>query len=385
MVVVEALDVLRIGEVLEILHGVEPRAADVREHHVSLFSDEERAARRQLEIAGELRLLAGGLHAGVGPREPQRGAGGEFRAGKGVTHGLACRPDVAVDTAVVGADRERRGEAECGEHGIEDVGAKIAERTAAEVLPVAPRERVINVRCERPHWRATEPQIPVDALGHRAGGGRLKEARAFVAGDAQPRVDFLYLADHAVANEPRGEAIFDGRVNLVSHLGDDALLLRPEAQLAAFPHGVREGLFAVDVLAAPHRCDGSERVHVVGRGDDHGVHGVAEFFEHDAEVCEVRRARMVGVGLGKVRLIDVAERDELRLRVRSDAVQVAVTASIDADRGKLDAAVGIGGAQHGREAEGRASERGVLEKGAARGRHGNGVRGGVHGRKERRS
>ena len=200
------------------------------------------------------------------------------------------------------------------------MGAKIAECTAAEVLPVAPCERVINVRCERPQRRATEPQIPVDALGHRAGGGRLKKAGAFVARDAQPRVNLLHFTDHAVADEPRGQAIFDGRVNLVSHLGDDALLLRPEAQLAAFPHGVREGLFAVDVLAAPHRGDGSECVHVVGRGDGHGVHGVAEFFEHDAEVCEVRRARMVGVSRGKVRLIDVAERDELRLRVRSDAV-----------------------------------------------------------------
>ena len=106
--------------------------------------------------------------------------------------------------------------------------------------------------------------------------------------------------------------------------------------------------------------------HVVGDADGHGVDGVAEFFQHRAEVGEMRHARKLAVGLGEIAAVDIAQADKSHRRMLADIVQVAETLPGDADGGNLHAAVWARGAQDRGKAEDGTGDGRLLQKSAAR-------------------
>ena len=92
---------------------------------------------------------------------------------------------------------------------------------------------------------------------------------------------------------------------------DDAVFgARGVDHAAAFEHGQRQWLLAVDVFAGLAGVDGGQRVPVVGRGDGDGVD---VFAVEDAAVVAVAFAGVALVGdlledFGEVILVDVADR-----------------------------------------------------------------------------
>jgi len=97
-----------------------------------------------------------------------------------------------------------------------------------------------------------------------------------------------------IANLARPDNLASGpmplvRVALVSHLSGNFVLEGRFGQQAGFPRSPRQWFLNVDVLAAFHAPESHSGVHVVGRGDDHGVDVFAFLVQHLAEVDIVRR------------------------------------------------------------------------------------------------
>ena len=241
------------------------------EQHDAFFADEDRAGRRERLAGGHAREREVGQASAVIPGDLDRVALGVFRAGEGPFDGLLAAPGLRVGADAVGFDVDGIAELERGEDGVEQVAAEVAHGAATEVHPVAPLEGVIHVRRELARRRAAEPEVPVDAGGHGARGGRGAQAGVLVAGVRMPGVHGEDLADAAGLDELHAGPVFLGGVDLVAHLGAD---LRPgglQAQLAGFPDGVGEGLLAIDVLAETHGRHGRQGMHVVRGRDGDGV------------------------------------------------------------------------------------------------------------------
>src|SRR5262245_5796616 len=93
------------------------------------------------------------------------------------------------------------------------------------------------------------------------------------------------------------------------------VLARRLNHLAPFVYGAGDGLLDVNVLARLTGHHGLQRMPVVGRGDDHRVNVLA--VEHSTKIPVCINAFEFGVFDRKVyvRLEDVAERDNLRVRI----------------------------------------------------------------------
>jgi hypothetical protein len=145
-------------------------------------------------------------------------------------------------------------------------------------------------------------------------------------------VNLAHFADDAVVYEFHRGAIDRVRLDLISHLRDDALLFRDFAHTAGFEHCVRQRLLTENMLAKLHRRNGDGRVHVVGRGDDHGVE----------RVRLVKQPPKVGKLLGPGKLfdrpakmrggvIDIAQRGDFHARAGGDVQEVVLSLAAGAD------------------------------------------------------
>src|SRR4051812_16165521 len=98
------------------------------------------------------------MQSAIGPCNLQCFPRDEFVAGKHITDRLHRRPNVPVDPAVVRRHGERRFESQSSEYRIEKMTAEVAQGgPAAEILPIAPREGMVNARSIIPHGRAPDP------------------------------------------------------------------------------------------------------------------------------------------------------------------------------------------------------------------------------------
>ena len=122
------------------------------------------------------------------------------------------------------------------------------------------------------------------------------------------------------------------RVALRAHLRRHARRGRRLRHLPHFPDAARERLLAVHVLAELHRGDRHDGVVVIGRGDEHRV-DVLLGIEHAAPVAILPRVGVLRERLGRVLLVAVAERDDLRAR-RSGVPDVVGAAPARADDGE---------------------------------------------------
>ena len=126
---------------------------------------------------------------------------------------------------------------------------------------------------------------------------------------------------------------------LVAHLRGDPRLLGGFADLAAFPHGANERLFAVYVLALRQRPEGDREVHVVGRADHDGVDVLVHLVEHHAVVAESRNVREGVVTVGGAAVVGVAKRDELRVGRTRDGVDRVAAPAAHSDHGHIELVV----------------------------------------------
>ena len=121
------------------------------------FSDEERTSSRQIDAVRQLGEFTRRLQAAIVPCQRERWSIGEFGSWEQITDSLRPRPDFIIGAVVFSFDRHWRGQAESREDRIQNVTAKVAERSRTKCLPVAPFERMIDVGSERPLGRSADP------------------------------------------------------------------------------------------------------------------------------------------------------------------------------------------------------------------------------------
>ena len=150
--------------------------------------------------------------------------------------------------------------------------AKVAQQPGPKIQPVAPGPGVIG-RMIRAIGSRPEPEIPVKAGGNR----RCFRWAAFARGPAPeprrvPYLHFAHRTDLAVGEHLAHKPGAFGCLALVAALGGHFGPARRLGHLARFKDGIRERLFAINMLAPFQRRHGDDRMGVVRRGYHHGVH-----------------------------------------------------------------------------------------------------------------
>jgi hypothetical protein len=161
-------------------------------------------------------------------------------------------------------------------------------------------------------------------------------------------VDFVDRAEDAGLDQLDEPARPRVREALVAHLRRHFRRASCVGHPASLRHGVCEWLLAVHVLAEAHREERSRSVVVVGRRDGHGVDARAFLVEHLAVVLVPLRLREALVRLRGVRIVDVAERDDVLAGAVADVDRPFPP---DADAGDVELLVApeSSRAQHGGE------------------------------------
>ena len=159
------------------------------------------------------------------------------------------------------------------------VRGPVAELAGAELPPEMPLHPVAVVG---PVGGRAQPQVPVQARGT---GCSPWAAPAVGPAAAVPDVDFLDLAQRAVADQFQRPAERAAVGALVAHRRGDLVLAGQLAQGPRLVDRAGQRLFAEDVLAGLDGRGRDDRMGVVGRGDDHRV-DLLHLVEHLAEVVE---------------------------------------------------------------------------------------------------
>ena len=143
------------------------------------------------------------------------------------------------------------------------------------------------------------------------------------------------LPDRAGLDDLDHPPVILARVDLRAHLGRQLVVGRRLAHEPDLAHVVGQRLFAVQVLAQPHRAEARRGVDVVRRADDDGVDVIAHRVEHLAEVLELFRGldRLLLCGDGEVAGVDVADGDDV---LAGYAVHVLAATAGDADAGDVE-------------------------------------------------
>jgi hypothetical protein len=185
--------------------------------------------------------------------------------------------------------------------------------------------------------RGPQPHVPIQTGGRVARGRRADAVRRHVV-DAVG-LGHGHLADVAPAHAFRELAEMRTGTPVGAHLHHPLRFVCHPDHPAAFLQRVGEGLLDVDVLARPARVDGLEGVPVVRRGDEDRV---------DVLVVEKLAVVARGDGLARqfrgplrpMRLVDVADRHNIDVRVRQRGLDQLPAAVAHADETDPDAFVG---------------------------------------------
>ena len=208
--------------------------------------------------------------------------------------------------------------------------ADVAVAGVPEPVPVVFEAQLV----EGPHRRRSEEQVPVHA-GRRRAVGLVADRGAALEAQALGHVD---LADQAALQRLHGLDLEGHAAMLRADLQHALGLARDLQHLLAFVDVVAGRLFAVDVLARFHRPDGGQRVPVVGRGDrnrlDFGSANASRMSSNSLAFSPVflqkRRLRFFARGL-----VDIAERDDARLRQLANTCSGGCAAAAESDDATL--------------------------------------------------
>ena len=153
-------------------------------------------------------------------------------------------------------------------------------------------------------------------------------------------MEFERFSDHAGLDELHRAPEAALRTALVAHLGSEFLVAGEISHHAGFPHGLGEGLLAIDVLAHLHRHDAGDSVDVIRCGNSDAVDLIAHFGEHFAEV---RVFLGIGEPLGhgiEPLLVNIAETDDLSAAFRG-VESITLSFACDTDTADLETGVEI--------------------------------------------
>ena len=234
---------------------------------------------------------------------------------------------------------------------------------------------MVDVRLERTLRRDAEPEVPVKRVGHRVRPRRTVEP---LRPDRTVRrnVDLAHLAQHAALENLDVAALSVRAVAVVAHLRDDAARFRHLAKTFRLPPRTHEGLLHVDVAAALHRRDGAGGVHVVRRGDDHGVEALLAFEQVAPDLVGAHLRVGLGHPLGgavETFAVHVAERHDLLAQIEELAeVRPAAPAAADERHADLVARLAETGRtqdRHGRRRAPGLRRRETSRHGCAHGGH----------------
>ena len=101
------------------------------------------------------------------------------------------------------------------------------------------------------------------------------------------------------------------QIQLVAHLGGDAVLRGQLGEKAGLVHGAGKRLLAVDVLAGHDGVRSDDGVRVVRGGDHHGIGLVQHLIEHHAPVLVALGVRVALEDVRGILPVHVAEADDL--------------------------------------------------------------------------
>ncbi len=140
-----------------------------------------------------------------------------------------------------------------------------------------------------------------------------------------------HVPDRAVLDPFADQPELLAGVALVAHLGLHLVLAGGLGQHAGLPHGARQRLLNVDVLAPLHGGHRNHGVQVVRRGDDHRV-DVLLLVEHLAEIRPLLRVGILLEDGGRVLGVHVAQGHDVLARALGDVV---LPHAADADAGDV--------------------------------------------------
>lgn len=155
---------------------------------------------------------------------------------------------------------------------VEVVGAPVGDHATAVFAEGAPVGEVGMDAAGAEHGvvfapgGGAEPEVPVEA-GFGGFGGEVAPA----AGAADADVNFLDLAEGAIADQLAGSTEFAGGALHGAGLEDATVFAYGIDQGSGFVDGLGEGFFAVDILASFGGENADEGVPMVGGGHDDGV------------------------------------------------------------------------------------------------------------------
>ena len=169
---------------------------------------------------------------------------------------------------------------ECPEWEIHVVAAEIAQVSVSEIPPVSPIEMEVGFVEIAERCRA-EPKVVVDVFWWGVCFWGLHTKRA--SGTSNPNVNAFDGADDSLLDEFDNATVVVAGMDLVSHLCWDFCFSREFSDDTCFVNGVREWFFAVDGESFFQSCDDSDRVEMVGGGDDDAIEVVS--VEQFSVVC----------------------------------------------------------------------------------------------------
>ena len=160
------------------------------------------------------------------------------------------------------------------------------------------------------------------------------------------------------------------RVNLDAHLSYDFMLGGSQSKLSGLVNVMRERLLAVDVFAhldGRHRCWG---MRVIWRRHVNRVEAVAHCFEHLSPIDEGRGARRSLGSPGQVRGVDVAQSDDVDVRVTKELTKIRRPHAANSDTSQAQATLQWRSPHRGRQphcacCEGRRSAQELAASGEA--------------------
>ena len=206
--------------------------------------------------------------------------------------------------------------------------------------------------------RRAQPHLVIELLRNRHDG--LLLARR-IAG--KTHLHGLQLTDATVAHELRRVSKLRRRALLASDLKDTSRSVHGVAERTPFRNRQRGGLLQIEVLARFDRIDRDERVPVIWRADDDGVHVLVRQQLAIVRIC--RHAVVRFAGLLRVLLVDqrlrilhafavqIAHRHDSRDVVPPDARQVMTAGDAPgAYRTNVDAIARREGPEHRRRDDG---------------------------------
>src|SRR5262249_6887535 len=147
-----------------------------------------------------------------------------------------------------------------------------------------------------------------------------------------------YLADATFANELHGLANRRRRAPVQADLRHPLRFLGDRDHLLPFTYGQAKRFLDIDVFPRPARRDELQRVPVIWRGNHDGVDVLAidEFAEI---VMQPGLTANFLLSCGQIRLVDIAQADDLGILVAQERVEQLIAAIADADHPQAHALI----------------------------------------------